>query len=240
MCGVPEGNFMMGCDEERDPECDDDEKPYHEVSLGRYFIDEHEVTVAEYAECIAAGACGTPISKRIWGRRYCNFGKKDRANHPQNCVTWFDARDYCQWAGKRLPTEAEWEKAARGTDGALYSWGDTPAAGCDVAVVDEDGDGCGANSTWPICSKPLGRGPYGTCDMMGNVVEWTADWYDARYFDHTPTSAPKGPAKGEDRVLKGGSWNRGGKKSRASNRVGYPPDDDPYCRGFRCVYTPAR
>ena len=110
MCEVPEGDFMMGCDEGRDPDCKDDEKPYHKVFLGRYFIDEHEVTVAECAACIEAGACVPPMWNRRWGQKYCNYGKKNRDDHPQNCVHRFHARDYCRWAGKRIPSEAEWKK----------------------------------------------------------------------------------------------------------------------------------
>jgi formylglycine-generating enzyme required for sulfatase activity len=238
MCEVPEGTFMMGCDERRYSACDDDEKPYHEVFLSRYLIDEHEVTVAEYRICVEAGACEPPIWHHLWGQKYCNFNQANRDTHPQNCVRWFHAQDYCRWAGKRLPTEAEWEKAARGTDGALYAWGDAPEVSCDLAVIDDGRDGCGTNSTWPVCAKPLGKGPYGTCDMAGNLYEWNVDWYDPRYFANSPKRDPKGPATGETRVLKGGSWNQKEWKARASNRVGYPPNDNPYCRGFRCAFAP--
>ncbi len=238
MCSVPEGTFMMGCDRTRDPGCDEDELPYHRVLLGPYLIDEHEVTVAEYAECMAAGACERPMWHRRWGQKYCNVDRPDRRDHPQNCVHWFHGDAYCRWAGKRLPTEAEWEKAARGTDGALYPWGNSPAASCDMAVVDDPRDGCGTNSTWPVCSLDAGRGPYGNCDMAGNTFEWTADWYDPGYFSRAPDPNPQGPDHGADKVLKGGSWNRWPHKARSSNRVGYPPDDNPFCRGFRCAYTP--
>jgi len=236
MCEVSSGPFMMGCNDEVDDECLEDEHPYHEVALDRYLIDHHEVTVADYRECADAGVCEEPSWG--WGFWFCNYDNEDRGDHPQNCVEWFDARDYCEWVGKRLPTEAEWEKAARGTDGRKYPWGSTPRVSCDYAVIDNGEDGCGENHTWPVCSKPKGVGPYGNCDMIGNNYEWIADWYDPGYYASSPKENPRGPEEGELRVLRGGSWNRQWERARASHRVGYSPAENPYCRSFRCAYTP--
>jgi len=237
MCRVPAGEFLMGCDPSVDQECLPHETPQRSVYLDEYLIDHHEVTVADYRACVAAGACEPPVWE--WVKRFCNWRRTDREDHPINCVTWYHARDYCAWVGKRLPTEAEWEKTARGTDGRKYPWGNAPAVGCDVAVIDDGADGCGANHTWPVCSKPAGIAPYGTCDMIGNTYEWTADWYAADYYERAPSRNPTGPTSGELRVLRGGSWNRESDRARASHRVGYPEDDNPYCRGFRCAVTPS-
>jgi formylglycine-generating enzyme required for sulfatase activity len=236
MCAVPEGSFMMGCNDEVDDECLADEHPYHEVWLDHFLIDHHEVTVADYRDCVEAGACEAP--RWGWGPWFCNYDNDDRGDHPQNCMEWFHARDYCAWVGKRLPTEAEWEKAARGTDGRKYAWGSEPRISCEMAVIDDGRDGCGENHTWPVCSKPAGLGPYQTCDMNGNTYEWTADWYDATYYERSPAKNPTGPDAGELRVLRGGSWNRQWERARVSHRVGYKPAENPYCRGFRCAFTP--
>ncbi|MBW2533498.1 MAG: SUMF1/EgtB/PvdO family nonheme iron enzyme, partial [Deltaproteobacteria bacterium] len=223
-------------DPAEDFECQPDETPERRVTLERYLIDHHEVTVADYRACVDAGACAEP--RWFYGYWYCNYGRADRTDHPQNCMEWWHARDYCEWVGKRLPTEAEWEKAARGTDGRKYPWGDEPRVSCEIAVIDDGRDGCGEDHTWPVCSKPEGVGPYGNCDMIGNTYEWTADWYDPDYYATAPDVSPTGPAEGEDRVLRGGSWNRQWERARASHRVGYDPDENPYCRGFRCALTP--
>jgi iron(II)-dependent oxidoreductase len=236
MCLVPAGEFEMGCDDRKDPLCLPHEQPVRRVHLDAFLIDHHEVTVAEYGGCVDAGVCEPPLWK--WTERYCNWGRVGRDEHPINCVTWHHARTYCEWAGKRLPTEAQWEKAARGPAGQRYPWGDAPELSCDRAIFDDGRDGCGANHTWPVCSRPAGIGPYGNCDMIGSTYEWTADYYAADYYRTAPERNPTGPDRGELRVLRGGSWNRERDRNRASHRVGYPEDDNPYCRGIRCVLTP--
>jgi len=230
---IPAGEFMMGCNESVDNQCGSDEKPYHRVYLDAYYIDKHEVTVAEYRKCVNAGGCKDPDTGQ-----YCNWGQSGHESHPINCVDWNQAQDYCSWAGKRLPTEAEWEKAARGTDGRKYPWGNETAS-CQYAVMSEGGGGCGRNFTWPVCSKTQGNSPYGLCDMAGNVWEWVSDWYDEDYYGSSPSQNPQGPSTGQLRVLRGGSWsfyNPG--DLRASYRVRHVPTvrRSRYgLVGFRCV-----
>ncbi len=228
---IPAGNFWMGCNVAVDPYCYTNGFPYHEVYLDGYYIDHTEVTVDAYSACVAAGGCTAPpfISP------YCNWGVAGRGLHPVNCVTWQQVYEYCAWAGKRLPTEAEWEKAARGTDGRKYPWGNETAT-CEYAVTYENGCGCGIDSMMPVCSKsPAGDSPYGLCDMAGNVLEWTADWYLSNYYSTSPASNPTGPISGSTRVYRGG-WFCGGPL-----QVTYRFDTNPLYGGFgfggRCART---
>jgi formylglycine-generating enzyme required for sulfatase activity len=148
MVRVPAGEFTMGSKGGHS-----DEKPEHRVYLEEFYIDKYEVTVAQYRACVEAGACTAPSTGQ-----YYNWGRSERENHPINGVDWDQAQAYCGWAGKRLPSEAEWEKAARGTDGRTYPWGNaTPT--CGYAVMSQGGDGCGQDSTWPVGSKPSGASP---------------------------------------------------------------------------------
>ncbi len=235
MVYIPPGEFMMGCAPE-DRKCDSDERPYHRVYLDGYWIDRHEVTVEQYRLCVREGVCKIP-GKGEHGE-YCNWGKPGKEKHPVNCVSWYEADRYCRWAGKRLPTEAEWEKAARGTDGRVYPWGDAGAS-CKYAVMYEmyqKVPGCGRKSTWPVCSKPLGNSPYGLCDMTGNVWEWVADWYSSNYYQHSPLRNPQGPSAGKYRILRGGSWwYEVQRHLRVSNRYWLFPTYRGVFLGFRCA-----
>jgi len=228
---IPAGTFMMGC-APNDSSYDSDEKPYHEVYLDAYYIQKHEVTVAEYRECVNAGTCTEPQSKS--DSKYCNWGYSDRDNHPINCVTWHQAKAYCEWIGGRLPTEAEWEKAARGTDGRIYPWGNAKAT-CEYAVMDDGSSGCGKDRTWPVCSKPRGNSPYGLCDMSGNVREWVNDWYKSGYYKSSPRDNPRGPSSGGSRVVRGGGWVSDPGNLRASNRGRFTPGTGDSDFGFRCA-----
>ena len=230
MVEVPAGAFWMGCNAAVDTECDSDEKPQHQVTLSAYLIDATEVTVAAYAACVQAGACTEPDTGG-----YCNWGAADRAEHPVNCVDWDQAGAYCAWAEKRLPTEAEWEKAARGTDGAVYPWGNG-AASCTLAVYDDGSEnGCGTGGTLPVGSRPAGASPYGALDMAGNVWEWVSDWFGGSYYDTSPSKNPDGPVSGSDRVIRGGGFYYGAAYLRASSRHGNSPGDPNGHFGFRCA-----
>ncbi|HSA33010.1 MAG TPA: formylglycine-generating enzyme family protein [bacterium] len=247
MVEVPAGEFWMGCNEAVDDQCEGDESPYHAVTLSAYKIGKYEVTVGEYQQCVTNGTCNNsnenePHYYTNTDIPYCNLGAPDRDNHPMNCLSWYGAKAYCEWIGGRLPTEAEWEKAARGTDGRKYPWGDTPAVSCDYAVMDDDdagGEGCGTDGTMPVGSKPNGVSPYGAHDMIGNVWEWVNDRYDEDYYTSSPTNNPTGPETGDGRVMRGGSWRHDLViyliYLRASSRVDVGEGSIADYFGFRCA-----
>lgn len=240
MVDVPAGEFWMGCNEAVDDQCSSDEYPYHAVTLSAYKIGKYEVTVGEYQQCVVNGACNNsnedePHYGTNTGDSSCNLGATDKDNHPMQCVTWYGAKAYCEWIGGRLPTEAEWEKAARGTDGRKYPWGNETAT-CDYAVVYEGGYGCGSGGTMPIGSKDAGKSPYDIYDMAGNVEEWVNDWFGKNYYESLPTNNPVGPEAGVARVLRGGSWLFSGDGIvRASRRGNYNPTFGYSQHGFRCA-----
>ena len=217
----------MGCNEAVDDDCFFDEYPYHEVYLDSYYIDVTEVTAADYAACVSAGGCTAAGSGA-----YATYQVAGKESHPINYVDWYQAEAYCIWAGKRLPTEAEWEKAARGADGRKYPWGNESPT-CDVAVT----SGC-PGDTQPVCSvSPAGDSPYGLCDMAGNVFEWVADWYSSDYYDTSPANNPTGPNSGSTRVIRGGSFDYYAVGLRVSDRGGgYGfPSGGFVALGFRCA-----
>ncbi len=219
MVAVPAGQFTMGCNVSVDNECADDELPVRSVNLSAFSIDRTEVTQDQYASCVNAGACAPPTCE--W-----NCAATDM---PAGCVTQDDARAYCAWAGKRLPTEAEWEKAARGTDGRKFPWGNEPAD-CNRANM----TGCAGGFT-PAGAFPAGASPYGALDMAGNMVEMVADYYDPSYYSAGPTDNPTGPASGSTYVGRGGGWRSEAFWLRASVRDWYDPPDAGTSLGFRCA-----
>ncbi|HSA33732.1 MAG TPA: SUMF1/EgtB/PvdO family nonheme iron enzyme, partial [bacterium] len=235
----PAGPFMMGCNEEVDALCGGNEKPYHEVTLSAYKIGKYEVTTKEYRKCISAGFCSNngAYVHYYTTSPYCNLSKSSKEDHPVQCVTWYGAKAYCAWKGGRLPTEAEWEKAARGTDGRKYPWGNEPEASCEYAVINDGGWGCGGGGTMPVGSKPLGVSPYGVHDMIGNVRELVNDYYDEGYYAVSPEVDPQGPESGTLRVGRGGCWwDIDQYLLRTSFRGGEGPD--PFYLdiwGFRCA-----
>ena len=212
---------MMGCNTDIDDNCDGDgrEEPYHEVNVPRFEIDVTEVTVGQYRVCVEDGGfCSEPGTGG-----YCNWDESDRESHPVNCVTWNQGKAYCEWSGKRLCSESEWEKSARGTDGRIYPWGNEEAT-CDRAVMRSSGDvyGCGEDRTWPVGSKPAGV--YGLYDMSGNVYEWVEDNWHSDY-DGAPDDGEswvENPRSGF-RVIRGGSFYFTSAYLRASNRLVVSP-----------------
>jgi formylglycine-generating enzyme required for sulfatase activity len=234
MVEVPGGMFEMGS-----TAGDVHEMPIRQVQVDAFWMDETEVTVDAYSACVDDGACTEPNADS----GNCNWMVAGREDHPVNCVGWYDAEDYCGWAEggtKRLPTEAEWEKAARGTDAREYPWGDSPAPSCTHVVMSGGGSyGCGMDSTWAVGSKPLGDSPYGAHDMAGNVYEWVADWW-ADSYDAAETDNPTGPVMGSYRVLRGGFWAFStGDYFRAAHRASSGPSHGAGdAHGFRCARTP--
>lgn len=239
MIAIPAGPFWMGCDAQHDPACRPEELPYHEVTLDAFEIDRCEVDAASYAACVDAGAC--PFNE-VEGLANCSHIAGGQGDLPVNCVTWSAAADYCAWAGKRLPTEAQWEKAARGTDERIYPWGDD-APGCELAVMNEEGlAGCDEGRASPAGSRPAGASPYGLFDMAGNVAEWVADDYAADYYAESPAQNPTGPqpVAAAAKVTRGGGWTSelasGALRSAARGAL---PQDSPASAsesvGFRCV-----
>ncbi len=227
MVEVPAGRFTMGVDKRPGQM---DWGPVRQIHLEAFSIDRHEVTVLDYRACVKAGRCPGP--RGVTGE--CNYAVKGRERHPVNCVPWEHAAKYCQWVGKQLPTEAQWEKAARGTGGQRYAWGDGPAADCDRAVMNDAGHGCGKDGTWAVGSKPKGASPYGALDMAGNVWEWTADWYAPDAYEKNSLS-PQSPATGTERALRGGSWSSRDGYLTASARHSMKPQWGQSDIGFRCV-----
>jgi formylglycine-generating enzyme required for sulfatase activity len=236
MVYVPAGEFTMGSDMG-----EPNEGPAHIVSLDAFWIDQTEVTNRMYATFLnAQGAESDQITtwidvddedlqvQLVDGSWQAMAGYED---HPVIEVKWLGAQDYCQWRGDgtRLPTEAEWEKAARGTTNNLYAWGDQ--IDCSLANYDI----C-MGSTVKVSSYPSNASPYGALDMTGNVVEWVADWYSGDYYQNSPSSNPIGPDSGEQRVLRGGSWDgHTDYEVRVTQRFTEPPDDSLDDGGFRCV-----
>jgi formylglycine-generating enzyme required for sulfatase activity len=216
---VPGGEFLMGTD---DPDADADERPAARVFVGPFWIDRVEVTNARYRRCVEAGACTAPLGGLL--------DEPSRAEHPVVVVSWRQAVAYCGWAGKRLPTEAEWEKAARGVDGRRYPWGDR---------FDPSRANAGYTAgTAAAGSFPAGASPSGVLDMAGNVWEWTSSLY--RPYPYDPADGREDPGARGARVNRGGSWYHGAPYARTTYRA---TADHVYRRigdlGFRCAASAA-
>ncbi len=234
---VPAGQFIMGSKAEEayakcppSPDCwFDDEIPPHTISLDAFYIDTYEITNALFSACVEAGACDLPrnTNSNMRDTYYENSGFDD---YPVIYVDWNMAKNYCEWRGAELPTEAQWEKAARGMDANLYSWGQE--IDCDRANYSE----C-VGDTSQVGNYETGISPYGIYDMAGNVWEWVADWYDAAYYANSPSSNPQGPATSPEnyRTVRGGSWFDSDFLVRASYRNEFPPETIENNIGFRCA-----
>jgi len=238
MVRVPAGRFRMGSP---DGAGGPDEHPTHQVTLSAYCIDKTEVTVKAYLACVADKGCPPALfseASEDYGpedlRRHSQFcNRSDRPDHPINCVDWNQAAAYCQWAGGRLPTEAEWEYAARGSDERTYPWGNDAPSPQHLNVY---GTTDGYDTTSPVGSFPDGASPFGALDMAGNVWEWTADWYGP--YSEAPVTDPRGPIYGTRRVLRGAGWmNLAPDVSRAAFRNWGEPIVRVNTLGFRCART---
>jgi serine/threonine-protein kinase len=229
---VPAGEFTMGNDAGAP-----DQRPAHIVYLDSFWIDRTEVTNGMYALCVGAGACTPPLETRSITRPDY-YGVEHFTNYPVLFVNWHQAQAYCEWAGRRLPTEAEWEKAARGAAAPLYPWGnDLP----DTTRLNFAASGVG--DTVAVGNYPNGASPYGAVDMAGNAWEWVADWYDPGYYAVSPKDNPPGPGQtgcpaGDCRVLRGGSWNSRDDEATTTVRLFYGPNDSRDAFTIRCARTP--
>jgi formylglycine-generating enzyme required for sulfatase activity len=247
---APAGTFFMGSPE-GDYNAGPDELPLHEVTLSAFYIDKYEINVAQFAAFLTelggyerlCGSfdCGLPRTRAGFTsyvieeegdgpRRYVALAGFE--NYPANHVSWYGAAAYCQWAGGRLPTEAEWEYAARGTDGRLYPWGDERPNPF-LAVFNSEN----FEDLKPVDALPDGASPFGALAMAGSMWEWVADWYDEDYYGVSPAENPTGPNAGSEKVARGGAWpnNNLADRVRTTNRAANPPDFVSSAVGFRCV-----
>jgi eukaryotic-like serine/threonine-protein kinase len=226
---VEKGDFLMGS-ADTDKTAQSDEKPQHTVFLEAYWMDQTEVTNSMYAKCVQAGACQSPLSTKSHTRD-SYYGGVNYADYPVIWVNWDDAQAYCRWTGRRLPTEAEWEKAARGTEDLIYPWGDTSPT-CELGNFGLKGGNC-VGDTSKVGSYPDGVSQYGALDLVGNVWEYVSDWYDESYYSISPSQNPTGPNSGSAHVIRGGSWFLDTPRVSAVNRAWYvgPGGDN---LGFRC------
>ena len=222
---IPAGEFLMGSSP-FDHDLSESELPQHSVYLDAFWISKTQVTNAMFTACVNAGICRYSVSHTI----NPHYLDPLYANHPVVYVSWEMSQTYCHWTDGRLPTEAEWEKAARGPDGARYAWGEERPRLKFVNAYDEYG------TTTMVGIFPYGISYYGVFDMGGNVREWVYDWFDPDYYQYTPDRNPMGPPTGDKKVLKGASFSDDYRFCRASNRLKHEPASPGNVRGFRCVY----
>jgi formylglycine-generating enzyme required for sulfatase activity len=232
---IPAGPFTMGSNDGLP-----NERPEHKVTLDAYYIDQYEVTAGRYQLFVESANRNLPPT---WD----DEAAQTMSNLPAVGMSWTDAAAYCKWAGRRLPTEAEWEKAARGTDGRRYPWGHMQPF-VDIANYNRGVWVSDAITLVPVNSglegmsvrhglKQGGKSPYGLFHMAGNAAEWVADWYDREYYQKSPEKNPTGPSQGERRVLRGGSWADLPAALRVTARFSAESDFEDRTMGFRCAMT---
>jgi iron(II)-dependent oxidoreductase len=237
---IPAGWFTMGSNKKIDRVAYRAEMPQRQVYLDAFEIDKYEVTALEYLRFVVA-TDRPPLPD--WKYDGGNF-QESMSHHPVMHVSWHDADAYCRWAGKRLPSEAEWEKAARGSDGRIYPWGNTPA-GLTRANFGRTG------ASGPVRDRPErlllyppiisvdkyenGESPYGVGQMAGNVAEWVNDWYEPEYYRTAPDRNPQGPSTGSHRAFRGGGWIDSTPTVRTAQRNGTAPETAANWLGFRCA-----
>ena len=234
---IPAGPFEMGSDAGAE-----DERPVHTVFLDDFYIDVFEVTNSQYAVCVDAGVCDPTTDTTAYESSYSRrvyYGNPEFADYPVIYASWYEAQAYCEWRGARLPTEAEWEKAARGgMEGATYPWGnEVPVCkiGSGNGATFDDDDVCNDTDTTRVGSyAPNG---YGLYDMAGNVWEWVSDYYDEDYYANLPAANPTGPESGPYPVIRGGGWDSHADGLRVSDRRFNPPESGSLSSGFRCVVS---
>ena len=223
MALVPAGEFTMGS-----ATGDSDEQPEHRVYVDAFSMDKYEVSVGQYAAFLQAKGIDPPSDWKT-------MNQPAHQKRPAANMDSVDAAEYCKWVGKRLPTEAEWEKAARGTDGRLYPWGNDAPTPLHANFGKTDWNNHGVLA--PVGSFEAGKSPYGLYDMAGNVWEWVSDWYDFRYYKNSPSKNPTGPSSGGTKVIRGGSWYSNARALRSANRSLITPTDQGLT-GFRCAKNP--
>ena len=266
MALVPGGRFKRGADRagvgrglavcrqtySRPEDCSiswfDRETPQREIDLSAFYIDLYEVTNALFDRCVEDGDCrAVDLSScklydpktSSWGKGSQGHSKLRAADHPVACVAWTDARDYCEWAGRRLPTEAEWEKAARGPDDQEFPWGnDWRPDALNWGELAGFGSIDGHETSSPVGAFPQNISPYGAFDMAGNVWEWTADWRGDLYYRRSPSRDPVNDVADPDKIIRGGSWSFAGNGARTSYRYFEPLTTRDDAIGFRCAATP--
>ncbi|MBK6791162.1 MAG: SUMF1/EgtB/PvdO family nonheme iron enzyme [Anaerolineales bacterium] len=217
---VPEGEFEMG-----KPGTPDGNSPEHMVYLNAFWIDRVEVSNGMYSKCVAAGTCDLPITSE---NPY--YGQWVYRDLPVVYVSWYAATTYCEWAGRRLPTEAEWEKAARGTDTRSYPWGNQLP---NPRLANFTGSLVGEPVS--VYRYPSGASPYGALNMAGNVREWIADWFSLTYYVETPYENPTGPENGIERSMRSGAYDADANEIYAVSRYKHEPQSAGLSRGFRCA-----
>ena len=218
---VPAGEFMMGSDEYGN------EKPLHRVYLDAFYMDKYEVTTSRYVRFLEATGREQPFAWK-------EMTLASHGDRPVTGVDWYDADDYCRWVGKRLPSEAEWEKAARGTVGRTYPWGDEEPTSRH-ANFNKCCEWKGYETLTAAGSLEAGMSQYGIYDMAGNVWEWVADWYEKSYYQGSPDRNPKGPPEGVMKVIRGGAWDSSALFLRSAFRLSYDPPHKHFNFGFRCA-----